>query len=220
MRTVCVIATHQRHAALNIVLAHLPADWQVVVVVTDEADAQAMEPRDGLHVVRHPNEPLGAKWQHGVEKARTLNPDLLVITGSDDVLLTSTPGLASLMTDCDMLGLRGFYAYNGRQHWFFSYKSHVPMPIGGGRVYTRAILDRMRWRLFDTEKNKHLDEYGYANVVRHGGAVKQLLDDAAFRLVALKGEWPQKNPLAKYLRGKNLNVKPLRDVRHSVTYQW
>lgn len=220
MRIVCAIASHQRHTALNIVLAHLPADWQAVVVVTDEADVHAIEPREGLHVVQHPNEPLGAKWQHAVQVAQGLNPDLLVITGSDDVLLTSTPGLSALMADCDMLGLRGFYAYNGRQHWYFSYKSHVEMPIGGGRVYTRAILDRIRWKLFDVERYKHLDELGYANVIRHGGRVKQLQDNAAFRLVALKGDWPQKNPLAKYLRGKNLNVKPLRDVRHSVTYQW
>lgn len=226
MKIVVAIASHDREKPLSLVLRCMPAAWHAVLVLTTGEDPAPYLKRPNTHVYHHANSPLGAKWQHAVNMARTHAPDLLIIDGSDDVLLGNTAKLVATMEDTDMLGFMGFEAFDGANHYWLRYKPHVKMPIGGGRVYTRALLDRMRWRLFDVHREKWLDEYGYANARRvgdgKGGPARIKLVDRApgLQVVALKGDWPQKNSMAKYLRGKNIDVTPLDGVKHSVYYNW
>lgn len=225
---VVCIASHQRTLPLGIVLKNLPEHWEKVVVVSEPDDVKALaasrsklEARGSrLHVHTFPNNPLGAKWQHAVDKARDLDPDLLVITGSDDVLIADEAKLLQALDGYDMAGPRSFLAFDGKQHYQCRYRKHVDMPIGGGRVYRRSLLDKMRWKLFDTGRDRWLDEQGYYGAMRHGARV--LCEDVipGLQVVALKGEWPQKNPLAKYIRGRNLDVIPLPRAPHPITYQF
>ncbi len=221
MTIAVAIASHQRNLPLSIVLRNLPADWHAVVVLTDGEDGSAFARRPRTHVFHHANEPLGAKWQHAVLMARAaVNPDLLIIAGSDDVLLGDTDELVATMQGLDFLGLMAFLSFDGQHHWHCKYAPHMSMPIGGGRVYTRAILNRMRWRLFDTARNKHLDEYGYQNALRHGARTRCVDEAPGLQVVALKGPWPQKNPLDKYHRSRNIIVTPATHVRHRCSYQF
>lgn len=220
MKIVVAIASHEREAPLCAVLRAMPADWHAVLVLTTGEDPAPYLKRPNTHVYHHANSPLGAKWQHAVNMARTHAPDLLIIDGSDDALIGDTAKLVATMQDCDMLGFMGFEAYDGRYHYWLRYRPHVKMPIGGGRVYTRALLDRMRWRLFDVHREKWLDEYGYANAMRHGARVKLVDRAPGLQVVALKGDWKQKNPMEKYLRGKNIEVTQLPNVKRTVNYDW
>lgn len=220
-RVVVAIASHQRTTPLSIVLRHLPADWHAVVVVSEQEDAKALPTANcQLHTALFPNEPLGAKWQHAVDRARELDPDLLVITGSDDVLKVQPDKLFDAMQGIDLLGFNSFTAYDGRHHYRCSYRPHVKLPIGSGRVYRRELLEKMRWRLFDVEKQKHLDERGYWNAMRAGGKVRIVDQLPGMEVIALKGSWPCKNSLDKYRRGRNLEVTPITDVRDSRSYQF
>jgi hypothetical protein len=220
MRIAVAIASHERQQPLLVVLRCLPEDWHAVLVLSPGEDPSPYLARPNTHVHHYANSPLGAKWQHAVDMARTLEPDLLIITGSDDVLLGDTDQLAATMQGIDMLGFRRFLVYDGRKHWQCTYAPHMMMPIGGGRVYRRALLNRMRWRLFDTTREKHLDEYGFENALRVGGIVRQVEDCAGLSIVAIKGAWPQKNPLNKYLKSRNLHVTPIPHVRHRIRYQF
>lgn len=226
MNIVVAIASHEREAPLCTVLRVMPKDWHTVIVLTTGEDPAPYLKRPNTHVFHYANSPLGAKWQHAVNKARELGPDLLIVDGSDDALIGDTKKLVATMSDCDMLGFMGFEAFDGTHHYWLRYRPHITMPIGGGRVYTRALLDRMRWRLFDTSLEKWLDERGYANARRagdgKGGAARIKLVDRApgLQVVALKGDWPQKNSMAKYLRGRNIEVTALDKVDHPVNYNW
>ena len=44
---------------------------------------------DGVYVFNTPNKPLGLKWQSGVEQAKKIKANPLIILGSDDQLGTS-----------------------------------------------------------------------------------------------------------------------------------
>lgn len=218
---VCVaIASHQREVSLKVVLRCLPAHWHAVVVLTDGEDGSAYLQRPNTHVYHHPNEPLGAKWQCAVDHARALDPDLLIITGSDDVLVVNEDLLYDQMQRVEFLGLRGFYVYERGIHYKCVYNPHVMMPIGGGRVYTKRLLDRMRWRVFDKERNRHLDEAGWVQALRVGGGTLQVDFHPAITVVAIKGGWSCMNPLHKYIRSRNLTVTQDNHVRHRVHYQW
>jgi hypothetical protein len=220
MKTVVCIASHERHQPLSIVLAALPAHWHAVVVLSLHEDPEPLLQRPNTHVYLFPNDPLGAKWQHAVDMGMCLQPDLLLITGSDDVLEVDPVLLEASMQHYDMAGLRSFTAYDGTQYYRCAYKAHVRMPIGGGRVYRGDLLKRMRGQLFDRSKNKHLDEFGWHNAVRHGARTLVADEIPGLAVIAMKGPWPCKNPMDKYLRGKNLDVILIDNVRHSVHHKF
>lgn len=220
MKVAVAIASHERIVPLQVVLRCLPAHWHAVVVLTDGEDPAHYTGRANTHVFHHPNQPLGAKWQHAVDQARALDPDLLIITGSDDVLVVDEAILQQQMSTVEMLGLRGWYVYENGIHYRCVYAPHIMMPIGGGRVYTKALLNRMRWRLFNPTLNRHLDEQGYHNALRAGGNIAQVEFHEALTVVAIKGPWQQMNPLAKYQRSRNVIVTQVNHVRHRVHYQW
>lgn len=196
MKIAICIASHERTLPLNIVLRCLPAEWHAVVVVSTPRDAAAVMARPNTHVHLFPNEPLGAKWQHAVDKARALQPDVLGITGSDDVLLTSTEAIATAMERYDFIGLNSFHIYDGKEHHKCGYRTPV-IPLGGGRFYGRALLERMRWQLFDPARGRKLDDQGFANARRAGARVYWEDDLPGLTLMALKGPWKQMNPMAK-----------------------
>lgn len=219
---VVCIASHHRRETLNIVLRCLPEDWIPVVVVTDPKDAEAID-HPCAHVFIHPNEPLGAKWQRAVDEARKLNPDLLIITGSDDVLLGDTESLAKSIEGRDMLVFTAWTIFDGRTHYEAKYNAlrsaHKP-PIGGGRVYSRALLDRMRWQLFDTRKRIHMDDYGWQNALRCGAKVHASPTHEGIDIVSLKGPWSMLNSFERLKGAKHITITPLPNVRHRGDYQF
>lgn len=220
MKVAVITASHERMVPLGIVHAHLPPEWHAVVVLSPGEDGTALLERPHTHVFHYANQPLGLKWQHAVDRARDLRPDVLVIAGSDDVLLVKPAAFEDTMTRYDMAGPRSFLAYNGKRHYAFAYKAHVAMPIGSGRMYRADLLDRFGWRLFDTGRDNMLDDMGYRNAMDHSARHLVQNNIPGLQVVALKGPWDCKNPLEKYLRGKNLTVDHNPHVRHRVTYQF
>ena len=223
MKVVVCIASHHRGGPLNIVLRCLPEDWHAVVVVTDKADVDAIIPRERTHVFTHPNEPLGAKWQRTIDEARKLEPDYLIITGSDDVLLGDTTALAETMRGMDMLVFTAWTIFDGSKHWKAKYNAlrstHKP-PIGGGRVYSRALLDRMRWQLFDTVKRIHMDDYGWQNALRCGAKILRGDTHEGIDIIALKGPWQQLNSFQRLKTAKHITITPDTNVRDCSRYQF
>lgn len=222
MKVAVCIASHQRQQPLSIVLRCLPADWHATVVVSDAADYEAVVDleRPNTYVHLFPNNPVGAKWQHAVDCARKGNPDLLVITGSDDVLLGNTAQLAATMEGYDSMGLRQWLAYDGRQHYTMRYAEHVMIPVGCGRVYTRALLERMRWQVFDTERSRGLDNLGYYNTLRAGGSCPIVDEIPGLQCISLKGPWDMYNPLPKLMRSHNMLITPAPHILPLANYQF
>lgn len=223
MKVVVCIASHHRIGPLNIVLRCLPEDWHTVVVVTDQADVDAILPRERTHVFTHPNEPLGAKWQRTIDEARKLDPDYLIITGSDDVLLGDTNSLTETMRGMDLLVFTAWTIFDGSKHWKAKYNAlrspHKP-PIGGGRVYSRALLDRMRWQLFDTVKRIHMDDYGWQNALRCGANIIKGDAHEGIDIISMKGPWQQLNSFQRLKTAKHITITPDTHVRDSSRYQF
>lgn len=223
VKIVVCIASHHRSGPLNIVLRCLPEDWHAVVVVSDQADIDAILPRERSHFFTHPNDPLGSKWQRAVDEARRLSPDLLIITGSDDVLLGHTDTLASTMHGHDLLIFTAWTIFDGTKHWRAKYNAlrspHKP-PIGGGRVYSRALLERMRWQLFDTGKRIHMDDYGWQNAMRCGAKVLKADTHDGIEIISLKGPWEQLNSFQRLKAAKHITITPDTHVRDCSRYQF
>lgn len=154
-----------------------------------------------LHIVPCTNNPLGKKWQAGVDQARTLGANPVIILGSDDFLSDNFIEKAS--------NLSKYYDFIFFDNWFihepksaknyvlrYNMMKHDKSPLGSGRVYSHSYLEKRHWQIFDTGIDVKLDDFAWKNV-RHEDKI--LLNPPDMNILAVKGSWEQLNPIDRIL---------------------
>lgn len=201
---VVLIATHQRVEITTKLLQKLKKDAPFVKIVLtvstySEEDYFKRLNMDGVYVFNTPNKPLGLKWQSGVEQAKKIKANPLIILGSDDQLGASfVKNACHLIEKYEFIGLKRFYVYHKRKTYTIDYKPI--MPIGGGRIYSKKLLDKIKWKLFNPGKNKHLDDEGWKAAINNTDKLLLVsnIKHYGLELTALKGSWSMMNPFNPY----------------------
>lgn len=159
------------------------------------------------------NHPVGRKWQTSVQAAYQMcDFELLGITGSDDILASSllknvlvrhrenvkNSGdgylLPALYATLEWL----IFAKGAKQQYTpqmvkCTYKLGTAiMPIGGGRFYSRAFIEKVNGILFDVKRDKLLDDKGFELINAMGMGVEyyEVTEGSVFNV---KGDWIQMN---------------------------
>jgi hypothetical protein len=220
MNPVVLIATHNRIAITEANIRSLYAQKQamptVVLVCSTHTDYEYFRNKFvNLHVLQSPNEPLGNKWQTGVEYCRTLKADPLIILGSDDLLSSNAVQLSSEM--CKYYDFIGFamwsvYDITNKAHYIMRYNSNVVyknFTLGAGRFYSKRLLDRFNWKLFNTSLDRNLDNLGHENTFKHSETPYLIRNFATFYpwVMSVKGTWSCLNDTTKLLRSDNLDIQ-------------
>jgi len=206
VQPVVVIATHKR-VAITITTARNVLDQgaQLVLVYSDRKDrTRFMNALPEAVLCRYPNKPLGAKWQHGVDVARNMDHSHIIILGSDDLLSKNyfhQMRVVERFSDPDFSGFRQWYVYHGDTLYLFNYRPQ--QVLGGGRFYSRALLAHLNYQLFDTSKNRRLDDADAGGYAAHGFIVENDLQTCDMAILAVKGNWEQLNDMNKTLAHKN-----------------
>lgn len=222
MNPVVLMATHARLLITkkNIEsLLNQSVKPKIVLVVSDIYEANAFQSMffPDVDVIIEKNMPLGAKWQKGVDRARILNADPLIICGSDDFLGVDfiEKGCQLLSKGWDFVGLNRFIVYDHTKKKGYLFDYLAKMPIGGGRIYTKKLLEKIKYRVFDTEKDIRLDDLGFDNVLKSGlnYLIVNKSTHGGLCLVAVKGDWPSLNPLEKHFR--HANTKLVSEMKES-----
>lgn len=171
---------------------------EVVVVASSGNDYRHLKKLNinGLHLHKHPNQPLGRKWQYGVQKAIEIGANPLIIVGSDDFLSEKFIEKACELTDeFDFIFFNRWMIYEPGTGKSYSLKYKIFFPLGSGRVYSEKFLQRHP-RLFDTRLSIRLDDFAFNNL-RADDTL--LLNPDDMHLLAVKGDWETMNPLDKIL---------------------
>lgn len=205
---VVVICTHERLGITSINIESLLGQCQIVLVVSTYVEAEYYSKYD-IKIIIYPNNPLGAKWDRGVMEARKIQPNPLIILGSDDILEPGTvKRYCQDIQKYDFIGLKKWWIHSRGKAYLCEYLAD--MPLGGGRAYSYSLLSRMNWRIFNPNINKHLDDQGWNNI----SGRKLLIYDPLIH--AIKGNWPVLNPFTlqhkniKHLETKNsIDILPL-----------
>lgn len=146
-----------------------------------------------------PNKPLGLKWQKGVIEAQRLKANPLIICGSDDVLEKDfISNACRLIQTYEFIGLKRFYVLYKKKTYTIDYKP--AMPIGGGRIYSKKLLDKIKWKVFNSGKNKHLDDDGWKAAIQNTDRLLLVsnIKQQGLELIAIKGSWSMMNPFNPY----------------------
>lgn len=209
LKVVAVMASHQRPEITKRACKELQSmGCEVVLVVSTHSDMEALIE---FNPVQFPNEPLGAKWQHAVDVAKTKNPDLLVTCGSDDILCKDylKNAYKLILKGFEMVGVSAWHMEETRtkRTWRAHYK-HVPdFPVGSGRVFTKSLLNRIGWQLFDTKADRRLDDKAMSHKIKK--YISTEIEKDGLIVTAIKGDWIQLNPLNKFFKAPTIGIKQI-----------
>ncbi len=209
MNPVVVVATHDRKwiTCKNIdSLLLQSAKPQIVLVVSDREEKNYYESLyPEIIVTRHPNQPLGAKWQHGVDEAKRLLPDPLIILGSDDLLATSFIHNAYVLTrKYDFLGISGWFIYHKNELTEVRYHRSYPL---GTRAYNLKYLQKIGFHVFDTAANRKLDDKAWIDAKKRARYfIVEHPSKYHLEIISIKGDWTQMNPAEALLNARTIKV--------------
>ena len=109
------------------------------------------------------NTPLSYKWDNGLKYAKELNPDYVLMLGSDDFICSNLIDVYSKEMDkgTDLIGLLDCYFFDARinelTHWL-GYRNHRRgESIGMARMLSKNLLDKLDWNVWNKPINRGLD---------------------------------------------------------------
>lgn len=199
MNVCAVIPTHNRKEITSINIQLLLRQGIKIVLVVSTEEERAFYSGFAIEVIVRQNNPLGRKWQEGVNYARNLQPEYLIILGSDDIL--SKDFVEKYCGQWLFVGFKAFYIYeNGRVH-LLSYL--VNQCIGGGRVFHRDFLNAVGWQIF-INKERLLDNKASELSTNFARCIELRFPE----VLAVKGNWPVLNPFDAH----HENIKLLKTI--------
>lgn len=228
MNPVVLIATHNRVDVTkkNIIsLMMQGVQPKIVLGVSDQNEERAFKKLfPEIEVYNCPNNPLGYKWQMGVNVAKKFNPNPFIVNGSDDIL-----GIDFIENACRMI--RDGFHFIGLYRWYilhsgilYLYDYNAEMPLGGGRCYSGEMLKELNYKLFDTQRDKHLDDYAWKHI-RGVFKMKAMVRDVVkegLQVVSIKGNWDMLNPFNKFAGSTNVTVisksRDLDELKNIINY--
>ena len=210
MRIVPVVATYKR-PILEDTLRLLSKQKYVrdIVVVGSCSDDREHVRRSGVSAsyFSYPNRPLSDKWQFAVSQTRELDPDGVLICGSDDMVIGSWTECACdyLSRDYDLIGMRNWIiAYREGNEVVLASLSYQRRkdPIGAGRVISRRLLEKCDWEIYPGGKDAVLDKASY-KMMKKAGCRMMVVPDME-NIISVKGNWRQITETEAYLRSKRV----------------
>ena len=208
---IVLIATHERKeiTTKNIQLLKRQTRVPKIVLVVSNIDEIEYYKSLAVTVIHHVNLPLGAKWQAGVNAVAKMNPNPLIIVGSDDILIYNYVDMVldKMKEGYDFIGTDAWYTFNVESGKLYDNKyinRNENRPIGSGKAMSLKFLNDIRWKVFDATKAKGLDDRSYmqAQNIRAKSFIIKTPE-----ILAVKGRWATLNPTEKYLTSPNINVR-------------
>lgn len=158
-----------------------------VAVYSEDRDMR----KDCIKMARFKNRPLSRKWNHAISMLRGVGFSHVVIMGSDDYMNEKTyKFLMDNVKDYDVIGFEDIYFEKEGQFYYWSGYTDRDDPIGAGRVYSKAFLERIDYNLFPQIKNRGLDLMSWNHIQQYNPKVKvfNLKDNDLFLCDVKDGE--------------------------------
>lgn len=149
-------------------------DFEIeAVAVLSEPDMIPLCEKYSINYTIHPNEPLGAKKNFGLQYCKDFDFDWLMEIGSDDLILNELlDSYKPYMDKWNFFGIRDAAYINsetGDCRRLISKSTY-----GAGRMIKRELLDQVGWKLWKDGLSKGLDNNSVLAFMRMGIDYKQV----------------------------------------------
>ena len=192
-----------------------------VICVGDEREDREVCEKAGAVWVQFNNKPLGSKWNAAFEEAKKYEPDACLYVGSSDWLSGNWIDFMRPHVDQNhLVGVPGMYlvdvsAANGRRGVFWpGYDlKHRNESIGIGRMLSRELLDKLKWRPFEGQADQSLDRSMTDKCARFGNKEFMLQNPQMMALsLSFPDRWPNKHRFDMHwhnmLPSQKIDVEP------------
>ena len=169
IRRVCILSSiWKRDELTRAFLRHLAtlkddiADFELdcVIVGSEGEKSRKMVEEFGHHYVEEENQPLSRKWNTGLKSTRLMNPDAVIILGSDD--FTSPRTIQSLCKSISqgrlMTGLMDMHIFDSIRAKMYHWNGYVMNnphrrweTIGMARCLSRKLLEKVDFSIWGDE---------------------------------------------------------------------
>lgn len=153
MKIAIVTLLYRRLELSKLVADHFAYTFPDVRLIAVESPGDYQIKAQGWEYTTYPNANLAQKFNQAFEYARQYNPDAVILTGSSTLLSKNLIDYyqSHYSAEADyVLGLKDIYLYertSGKMiHWHGMKGQYEGWPIGAGRIFSRAVLDKIDWR--------------------------------------------------------------------------
>lgn len=157
---------------INRLKKHPDFDIEAVAVLS-ELDMIPLCEKYGINYTMHPNEPLGAKKNFGLQYCKNFDFDWLMEIGSDDLILNELlDSYKPYFEKWNFFGIRDAAYLNSETGDCRRLISKAT--YGAGRMIKRELLDKVEWKLWKDGISKGLDNNSVFAFMRLGIDYKQV----------------------------------------------
>lgn len=147
-------------------------DMDLIAVGSEGESSRQCAEQAGWFYVEVPNEPLGRKWQSGVDVAMARGANAVMLLGSDDFgteHVFRAAAKAIFEDDATVFGFSDFYfiGQGPRACYWPGYtesSGRMGEPMGAGRTFSRELLDAVRGRLWHDDLERGLDQWSWERI--------------------------------------------------------
>ena len=214
---ICLIAFLGRHEILKYNIEMLnkqTIDIKIVLVVSNKKDIQFAND-NGIYWVYAPNNPLGRKWQIGLEECRKFNPKAILINGSDDILSLNWAKYCFnfIKNGYDLVGKNSWYLTDITNNNIYHFGYVKPnIIIGAGRMISRDILDEINWNLFPVFQHRGLDTH-CTKILNNNNAKIKIINSNKIFILSTKGMYNTLNTTERIINAKTLLTKQITNLQ-------
>lgn len=137
----------------------------VIVSGSEGSTSRKMVESEGFVYIEVPNNPLSAKHNAAIRKAREFNPHCVMLTGSDDVISTEALNiyLEKIREGYDFIGVTDFYFLdtitNKLAYWGgYTDRLRRGHTCGAFRLFSARVMNNWAWQPFEVRHSRILDD--------------------------------------------------------------
>ena len=143
-------------------------DLELVAVGSEGKRSKDICEACGFHYHEHENQPMSEKWQYGLKMTQELDPDAVIIMGSDDLITREILEfyVEKIKQGHLLVGIKDFYIYESNLRKLAYWRGYGKLndahrmdeTIGLGRCLTRPLLDKIDFQIWGgLNLNRNLD---------------------------------------------------------------
>ena len=146
-----------------------------VIALVSDPQNEKLAMKHAFKTVKTRNNPLGAKWQTGIDLLKTIDFDFLLIVGSDDITSHKTIVLYERLVNeggYEYIGFQDALAMDFRTKKFRHFRGYVNNrlgeSIGANRLVSKKLLEQINYQVFPTDRHKFMDAVLTKNLKKIG----------------------------------------------------
>lgn len=189
-RLICILPIFKRSEITKLAIKYLQNQtipfYKIIVVGTVKED-ETLATECGVEYVHQHNDYLSKKYQKGINKARTYNPDAIMIANSDE-LVESTWNATFLknITRADIFGPKQHMVLDLSTATLYKVVHFADMPLADSAKWiTSDYLDKVDWQLYNTSIRSDCINTMHIKLLTNHAVITTL----SGKILSLKGAW-------------------------------